>query len=133
MVNAVVWQGAGQGDCENNVSRCMATSSLGSRVSIINHWNIDSDMGHTDGRGISNLCVLEGIEVVLDVNNGCLLDGDSKERIWLRGLGGFWFGGLVGSRRTACCGWGNALWSKWSVKIRGGVCEREHTGVKAIA
>ena len=25
VVNAVVWQGAGQADCENNVSRCMAT------------------------------------------------------------------------------------------------------------
>ena len=39
-VNAVVWQEAGQADCENSVSRCMATSSLGSRVSttIIGIW-----------------------------------------------------------------------------------------------
>ena len=28
VVNAVVWQGAGQANCENNVSHCMATSSL---------------------------------------------------------------------------------------------------------
>jgi len=66
-------------------------------------------MGHTDGGGFSNFCMLEGIEVVLDVNNGCLLDGDSKERIWLRGLGGLWFWGLVGGGWTARCGWGNAL------------------------
>jgi hypothetical protein len=32
--------GAEQADCENSVSRYMATSSLGPRVSTINHWNI---------------------------------------------------------------------------------------------
>jgi hypothetical protein len=75
-------------------------------------------MGRTNGRGFSNLCVLEGIEIVLDVNNGCLLDRDSKERVWLRGLGGLWFWGLIGSRRTARRGRGNALWSKWSAKVK---------------
>jgi len=112
VATAVVWRGAGQAGCENSVSHCMATSSLGSQVSTINHWNIDLEMAHTDGRGVSNFCVFEGVEVVLDVNNCCLLDRDSKERIRLHGLGRFWFWRLVGSRRTARRGWGNALWSK---------------------
>ena len=34
------------------------------------HYNTDPEMRRTDGRGFSNLCVLEGVEVVLDVNNG---------------------------------------------------------------
>lgn len=70
---------------------------------------MDPDVGHTDGSSFSNLCILEGIEVVFDVNNGCLLDRDSKERIWLRRFCGFWFWGLVGSRWAARSGWGNTL------------------------
>ena len=109
VVNAVVWQGAEQANCENSVSRYMATSSLGSRVNTVIRWSQNPAVGRTDGGGFNNFCVLEGVEVVLDVHDGCLLCRDSKERVWLRRLGGFWFWRLVGSRWAARGGWGDAL------------------------
>lgn len=89
------------------------------------------EMGHTDGRGFSHFRVLEGVEVVLDVYNGRLLDRDSKEWIWLRGLCGFWFWRLVSSRWAARGSWGNAL--RRDQRKYKGCMRREHTGVKAIA
>jgi hypothetical protein len=81
VVNAVVWRGAGRGGCECIVSLGMATSSLGSRINTVSNRSQNPTMGHTDGRGFSNFCVFEGVEVVLDMHNGCLLDRDSKERV----------------------------------------------------
>lgn len=89
-------------------------------------------MRRTDGGGFGNLCVLEGVEVVLDVNDGRFLDRNSEERIWLHGLGGFWLRGLIGSRRAVRSGRRNALRPRVSVEIQGGYA-REHTGVKTIA
>lgn len=94
VANAVDWRGAGKAGYENSVSRYRATLSLESRVNTV---DLDRATGHTDGRGLSNLCVLEGVEVVLDVYDGCLLDRDPEEWIRFRRLGGFWFWGLVGS------------------------------------
>ena len=81
MVNAVAWRGAGRGGCECIVSLGMATSSLGPRINTVSNRSPNPTMGHTDGRGFSNFCVFERVEVVLDMHNGCLLDRDSKERV----------------------------------------------------
>ena len=82
MVNAVAWRGAGRAGCANSVSRCTANWSLESRGwDQLLHSN--TTMIYTNGRGFSNLGVLEGIKVVLDVHDGRLLDGDSEERVRL--------------------------------------------------
>lgn len=82
VANAVELLGAVQADCESSASRCTARSSLKLR----NRQSLKlepSAIGHTDGGGFSNFCVLEGIEVVLDVYNGRLLDRDTEKRVWL--------------------------------------------------
>jgi len=89
VVNAVVRWGAGQPNCENSVSRNMATWSLGSRVNAVIYWSLNPAVGRTDGGGFNNLSALEGVELALYVHNGWLRDRDSKEWIWLRMLGEF--------------------------------------------
>ena len=54
-------------------------------------------MRNTNGRGLSSLCALEGAEGVLDMHGNGLLNLNPEEWMWFRGLGGFQFGGLVGS------------------------------------
>ena len=108
VVNAAAWRGAGPADCENNVSRYTANSSL----EFAHHQLSEPESSngtHTDGRGFSDLRVLEGVEVVLDVHDRRLLDRDSEERVWLQRLSGFWFWGLVGSRWATRSSRGNAL------------------------
>ena len=92
-VNAVAWRGAGQADCESNVSRCTANSSLELRVRTVSYRNSNLTMAHLPmAEASTTLACLKGLKSSLMCTMVAFLIGIPKNGFGFEDSVGFGFG-----------------------------------------
>jgi len=117
VVNAVVWRGAGQADCENNAFRCTANSSLELHIHTISYLDPNPGTVHIPmAEASTTFACLKGLKSSLMCTIVVFLIGNPKNGFGFKGSVGFGFGDwlaaegpLVVAGETLCDKRGTAL------------------------